>query len=162
MRVSAVACIAASVAVAVSLRHAWSEGKSEVKVGSEAKSEVQSAKLSLVYHHTKRAAKRKEDMIENASNNEPMVSESFCIQIVYTNPRICHLYHYHPTFSSSDHLASVEIVDRVAVGIEDTEAWRLVVILVRVPEDVNLVEGLAGDGSPESLSVLDGSNLFDN
>ena len=60
---------------------------------------------------------------------------------------------------SVDHLTSVKIVNSVAVGVEDTEAGRLVVVLVSVPEDVHLVESLAGDGAPESLSVLDGSNL---
>jgi hypothetical protein len=34
-----------------------------------------------------------------------------------------------------------------------------VVVLVRVPEDVHLVESLAGDGAPEGLGVLDGSDL---
>ena len=62
--------------------------------------------------------------------------------------------------SFSGHLASVEIVDSVAVGIEDAEARRLVVILVSIPEDVHLSEGLAGDGTPVSLSVLDGSDLY--
>jgi hypothetical protein len=59
----------------------------------------------------------------------------------------------------SNHLTSVKIVNGVAVGVEDTEAGRLVVVLVSVPEDVHLVESLAGDGAPESLGVLDGSDL---
>lgn len=58
-----------------------------------------------------------------------------------------------------NHLTSVKIVNGVAVGAEDTKAGRLVVVLVRVPEDVHLVESLAGDGAPESLGVLDGSDL---
>lgn len=61
---------------------------------------------------------------------------------------------------SVDHLTSVKIVNSVAVGVEDTEAGRLVVVLVSVPEDVHLVESLAGDGAPESLGVLDGSDLL--
>lgn len=63
---------------------------------------------------------------------------------------------------SSDHLTSVKIVDSVVVGVEDAEAGGLVVVLVRVPEDVDLVESLAGDGAPESLGVLDGSDLYES
>jgi hypothetical protein len=37
-----------------------------------------------------------------------------------------------------------------------------VVVLVRVPEHVDLVEGLAGNGTPVSLGVLDGSDLYDD
>lgn len=62
---------------------------------------------------------------------------------------------------SSTNLTSVKVVDGVVVLVKDTEAGRLVVVLVRVPEDVHLVEGLAGNGAPESLGVLDGSDLFD-
>jgi hypothetical protein len=57
------------------------------------------------------------------------------------------------------HLTSGRIVDSVAVGVENTEAGRLVVVLVGVPEHVHLVESLASDRVPESLSVLDGSDL---
>lgn len=60
----------------------------------------------------------------------------------------------------SNHLTSVKVVDGVVVLVEDAEAGRLVVVLVRVPEDVHLVEGLAGNGAPESLGVLDGSDLY--
>ena len=35
----------------------------------------------------------------------------------------------------------------------------MVVVLVSIPEDVHLVESLAGDGAPEGLCVLDGSDL---
>ena len=61
----------------------------------------------------------------------------------------------------SHHLASIEIVDRIAVRVKHTEARRLVVVLVRVPEHVHLVECLAGDRPPESLSILNGGNLYD-
>jgi hypothetical protein len=59
----------------------------------------------------------------------------------------------------SDHLASGCIVDGVAVGTEDTEAGRLVVILVGIPEHVHLVESFASDGVPESLSIVNRSDL---
>lgn len=36
------------------------------------------------------------------------------------------------------------------------------VVLVRVPEDVHIVESLAGNGAPESLSVLDGGDLYES
>jgi hypothetical protein len=62
----------------------------------------------------------------------------------------------------SNNLASVKIVDSVAVGVEDSKARGLVVVLVRVPEHVDLVEGLAGNGTPVSLGVLDGSDLYDD
>jgi hypothetical protein len=63
------------------------------------------------------------------------------------------------TYIPSNHLACVKVVLRVAVVVKDTEARGLVVVLVRVPEHVDLVEGLAGNGTPVSLSVLDGSDL---
>lgn len=56
-------------------------------------------------------------------------------------------------------LASVKVVDGVSVLVENAEAGALVVVLVRVPEDVDLVEGAAGNRPPESLGVLDGSDL---
>ena len=82
----------------------------------------------------------------------------------YINPRSVLLYQQLSSKSRyflPDHpLTSVKIVNGVAVGVEDTKAGRLVVVLVRVPEDVHLVESLAGDGAPESLGVLDGSDLL--
>ena len=62
-------------------------------------------------------------------------------------------------FLSNHHLTSVKIVNGVTVGVEDAKAGGLVVVLVSIPEDVHLVESLAGDGAPESLGVLDGSDL---
>jgi hypothetical protein len=66
------------------------------------------------------------------------------------------------TYNPSNRLASVKVVDSVAIGIKDTKARGLVVVLVRVPEHVDLVEGLAGNGTPVSLGVLDGSDLYDD
>ena len=60
---------------------------------------------------------------------------------------------------SVDHLTSVKIVNGIAVGAKDAKAGVRGVVLVSIPEDVHLVESLASDGAPESLSVLDGSNL---
>jgi hypothetical protein len=62
----------------------------------------------------------------------------------------------------SDHLASGRIVDGVAVGTENTEAGRCIVVLVGVPKHVDLVESLASDRVPESLSVRDRSDLVRN
>lgn len=53
---------------------------------------------------------------------------------------------------------SPEIVDCVSVLIKDAKRRVLVVVLVRVPEDVDLVEGGAGDGAPVRLGVLDRSD----
>jgi hypothetical protein len=87
----------------------------------------------------------------------------YTFQFNYINPRSvssisASLKTNRGTFSVH-HLTSVKIVNGVAVRVEDTEAGRLVVVLVSVPEDVHLVESLAGDGAPESLGVLDGSDL---
>lgn len=59
-----------------------------------------------------------------------------------------------------DDLTAVQVVDGIVVLVENAKARALMIILVRVPEDVHRVEGLASDGTPVSLGVLDGWNLL--
>lgn len=57
-------------------------------------------------------------------------------------------------------LAAVKVVDSIAVLTEDTKARAGVVVLVRVPEDVDGVESLAGDRAPVGLRILDGGDCW--
>ena len=54
-----------------------------------------------------------------------------------------------------DSLAGVQIVDGFTVLAKHAKTWRVVVVLVHVPEDVNLLESLARYASPVGLGVLD-------
>jgi len=52
------------------------------------------------------------------------------------------------------------IIDGLAVAINDTEAGRSLVILVNIPENVNLLESSTSDLLPESLSILDAGDTI--
>jgi len=50
------------------------------------------------------------------------------------------------------------IIDGLAVAINDTKARRRLIVLVNVPENVDLLESSTRDLLPESLSILNAGN----
>jgi hypothetical protein len=91
---------------------------------------------------------------DNYYSNIFVVSQDQMVYISITHSRSSFKFPGRFTRGPFTHLTSVKVVDRIAVRVEDTEAWRLVVVLVRVPEDVHLVEGFAGNRAPEGLSIF--------
>lgn len=55
-------------------------------------------------------------------------------------------------------LAPVKIVDGVTIAVKDTKRRRSAVVLVRIPEDVDRLEGGAGHAAPVGLGVRHGGD----
>lgn len=51
-------------------------------------------------------------------------------------------------------LTTSEVVDSMAIPVNDTEAGRLLIILVNIPEHMDLVECRAANLSPKGLCIL--------
>ena len=64
------------------------------------------------------------------------------------------------SLESQFQLTALLIIDGLAVTINDTKARRSLVVLVNIPENVNLLESSTSNLLPESLSILNAGDTI--